>query len=43
MALYSVNNRLAGTQQALTTTFKSQVALTAATGAATLKRGWIYE
>lgn len=43
MALYSINNRLAGTQQALTTTFKTQLALTAATGAATLKRGWIYE
>lgn len=43
MALYSINNRLAGTQQALTTTFKTQMALTAATGAATLKRGWIYE
>ncbi len=43
MALYSTNNRLAGTQQALTTTFKTQMSLTAATGAATLKRGWIYE
>lgn len=43
MALYSSNNRLAGTQQALTTTFKTQMSLTAATGAATLKRGWIYE
>lgn len=43
MALYSINNRLAGTQQALTTTFKTQMSLTAATGAATLKRGWIYE
>lgn len=43
MALYSTNNRLAGTQQNLTSTFKTIVALTAATGAATLKRGWIYE
>lgn len=43
MALYSANNRLAGTQQVLTTTFKTQMSLTAATGAATLKRGWIYE
>jgi len=43
MALYSVNNRLTGTQQSLNTTFKTIVALTAATGAATLKRGWIYE
>lgn len=43
MALYAVNNRLTGAQQALTTTFKTQLALTAATGAATLKRGWIFE
>lgn len=43
MALYSINNRLAGTQQNLTTTFKTIMSLTAATGAATLKRGWIYE
>jgi hypothetical protein len=43
MALYSINNRLAGSQQNLTSTFKTIVALTAATGAATLKRGWIYE
>lgn len=43
MALYSTNNRLAGTQQNLTSTFKTIIALTAATGAATLKRGWIYE
>lgn len=41
MALYSANNRLAGTQQALTTTFKTQMSLTAAT--ATLRRAWIYE
>lgn len=43
MALYSANNRLSGTQQNLTTTFKTIMTLTAATGAATLKRGWIYE
>lgn len=43
MALYSTNNRLAGSQQNLTSTFKTIIALTAATGAATLKRGWIYE
>jgi hypothetical protein len=41
MARYSVNNRLAGTQQANTTTFKSQVSLTAAT--ATLCRGAIMD
>lgn len=43
MALYAFNNRLAGTQQAIASTFKTQLALTAATGAATLKRGWIFE
>lgn len=41
MAIYSTNNRLAGTQQALTTTFKTLVALTAAT--ATLRRGQLWE
>jgi hypothetical protein len=41
MAKFHVDNRLAGSQQALTTTFKTQVALTAAT--ATLCRGRIYE
>lgn len=43
MALYNTNNRLAGTQQNLTTTYKTALSLTAATGAATLKRGWVYE
>ncbi len=37
MGRYSVNNRLAGTQQANTTTFKSQISTAAAT--ATLCRG----
>ena len=41
MARYSTNNRLAGTQQAVSTTFKTQMALTAAT--ATLCRGQIVE
>lgn len=41
MARYSTNNRLAGTQQSLTTTFKTQLSLTAAT--ATLCRGQIVE
>ncbi len=41
MARYSTNNRLAGTQQAVSTTFKTQLALTAAT--ATLCRGQIVE
>ena len=43
MALYSESNRLAGSQQNLTNTAGTIVSLTAATGAATLKRGWIYE
>lgn len=41
MARYSVNNRLGGTQQNLSTTFKTIEALTAAT--ATLCRGQIVE
>jgi hypothetical protein len=41
MARYSTNNRLAGSQQSLATTFKTQLALTAAT--ATLCRGQIVE
>lgn len=43
MALYSISNTLAGSQQNLSSSYKTLVALTAATGAATLKRGWIYE
>jgi hypothetical protein len=43
MALYSTNNRLAGSQQNLSSSYKTIIAMTAATGAATLKRGWIYE
>lgn len=43
MARYSVSNTQAGTQQVLTTTFKTQLAVTAATGATTLRRGWIDE
>lgn len=41
MALYGVNNRLAGTQQALAATFKTLVALSSVT--ATLKRGRLWE
>lgn len=41
MALYSVNNRLAGTQQNLSTSFKTLLSLTAAT--ATLRRARIFE
>ena len=44
MALYATSNKLAGTQQALSASpGKTLVNLTALTGAATLKRGWIYE
>ena len=41
MSLYAVNNLLAGTQQNLSTSYKTILALTAAT--ATLRRAFIYE
>lgn len=41
MANYSVSNTLAGTQQAMTTTHKTQLEIHAVT--ATLKRGLVYE
>jgi hypothetical protein len=41
MARYHLDNRLAGSQQVLTTTFKTQFAVTAVT--ATLRRGQIIE
>ena len=44
MALYSESNKLAGSLQNLAATpGKTLINLTALTGAATLKRGWIYE
>jgi hypothetical protein len=43
MALYSFNNSLAGTEQALSASYKTILAVTAATGATTLRRGWLYE
>lgn len=43
MALFSLGNGMAGTQQALTTTYKTLWDLTAATGATTLRKGWIYD
>ena len=44
MALYSANNKQAGTQQSIAASpGKTMINLTALTGAATLKRGWIYE
>jgi hypothetical protein len=44
MALYAESNKLAGAQQNLAASpGKTLISLTALTGAATLKRGWIYE
>jgi len=43
MARYSVNTTQAGTQQVLTSAYKTKIAVTAATGATTLRRGWIDE
>lgn len=40
MARYAINNLLAGTQQNLSTAFKTIVYTVAATGATTLRRGW---
>lgn len=39
MAKFSANNRLGGTQQAISTSFKTMVTLSAAT--ATLRRAWV--
>lgn len=43
MAIYSFNNQNAGTPQSLGSSYKTILLVTAATGAATLRRGWIYE
>lgn len=43
MAQYSMPNTNAGTQQNLSSSFKTINLITAATGATTLRRGWIYE
>lgn len=43
MALYSTSNKQGGAQANLSSTAATIVSITAATGAATLKRGWIYE
>jgi hypothetical protein len=40
---YSLGTGHAGTQQAMTTTYKTLASLTAATGATTLRRGSIYD
>jgi hypothetical protein len=43
MAKYNISNLHAGTQQNLSTSYKTLVSLTAATGATTLRRAWVYE
>jgi len=43
MALFAISNQLSGTPQATSTTYKTQVQAYAATGATTLRRGWIWE
>ena len=40
---YAVGNGFAGTQQAMTTTYKTLLSITAATGATTLRRGRIFD
>lgn len=40
---YALSSGSAGTQQAMTTTYKTLMSLTAATGATTLRRAWIYD
>ena len=45
MAKYAVSNFVNGADQRqnLTTTFKTQIAVTSATGATTLRKAWIYD
>lgn len=43
MSAYTITNVNAGTPQALSATAKTILAVTAATGATTLRRGWIME
>lgn len=43
MARYALSNTLAGSQQNLSSSFKTIDLVTAATGATTLRRGWIDE
>ena len=43
MPTFSFNNSLAGTEQALSTSYKTIVGVTALTGAGSLRRGWLYE
>lgn len=43
MALYAFSNQLGGTPQNLSSSYKTICLVTAATGATTLRRGWVYE
>lgn len=43
MAAYTINNQNAGTPQNLSSSYKTIMLVTAATGATTLRRGWIME
>jgi hypothetical protein len=43
MPAYTFSNQNSGTPQVLTTTTKTQVSIVAATGATTLRRGWVME
>jgi hypothetical protein len=43
MARYTVNTGMGGTPQNMTTTYKTLLSLTAATGATTLRKAWIYD
>lgn len=43
MAKYSLSSASAGTQQAMASTYKTLLSVTAVTGATTLRRGWIYD
>ncbi len=43
MASYTFSNQNAGTPQNLTSTYKTIIGINAATGAATLRRGWVLE
>jgi hypothetical protein len=43
MSAYTINNQNAGTPQVLSSTFKTILAVAAATGATTLRRAWLME
>src|SRR6266567_9208895 len=43
MAAYTITNQNAGTQQNLSTAYKTLLSIGAATGATTLRRGWVME